>query len=273
MAAATNTLTVGTGLFQILLAYEELAYLLHLLGVEPAVGVEDSALAGLPAEQVKLALAVAGRGLRARRLVRDDANGQPAVQNELLAVVGTVGFPERIATVYYWAAGEELPAACYGYVRSGHAVLHQRPGPDLHEFTVYSTAAELIGALLRFCEATNTASTGAGVLHLPLPILAEMRRQAGEPAAAGALALLPDQAQRPMAERFLQTLAAGPRVTSFTTLRSSGPAGVDTREFTFLQQNGAGWLLSPGADGTQIMDVRAGDAAAVQALLTAALAD
>lgn len=271
MAAATNIPTSGTGLFQVLLAYEELAYLLHLLGVEPSLGVEDSALAGLPAEQVKLALAVAGRGLRARRLVRDDTNDQPSVQNELLAAVGTVGFPERIATVYHWAAGEELPAACYGYVRTGHAVLHQRPGPNLHELTVYSTPSELIGALLRFCEATNAASTGSGVLHLPVPVLAEMRRQAGEPAAAGVLALLPDQAQRPVAERFLQTLAARPRVTSFTTLRSSEPAGVASREFTFLQQNGAGWLLLPSADGTQVMDVRAGDAAAVQALLTAAL--
>lgn len=273
MAAATNIPTSGSGLFQVLLAYEELAYLLHLLRVEPAVGVEDNALAGLPAEQVKLALAVAGRGLRARKLVRDDNNGQPAVQNELLAAIGTVGFPERIATVYHWAAGEELPAACYGYVRSGHAVLHQRPSPNLHEFTVYNTPDELIGALLRFCEATNTTSIGAGVLHLPVPVLAEMRRQAGQPAAAGALALLPDQAQRPLAERFLQTLAARPRVTSFTTLRSSGPAGVDTREFTFLQQDGVGWLLLPGAGGAEVMDIQAGDAAAVQALLTTALAD
>ncbi|MFN8468713.1 MAG: hypothetical protein U0X20_24355 [Caldilineaceae bacterium] len=273
MVAATNIPTSGSGLFQVLLAYEELAYLLHLLRVEPAVGVEDNALAGLPAEQVKLALAVAGRGLRARRLVRDDANGQPAIQNELLAALGTVGFPERMATVYHWAAGEELPAACYGYVRSGHAVLHQRPGPDLHEFTVYGTPGDLVGVLLRFSEATSTASTGVEVLHLPVPILTEMRRHAGQPAAAGALALLPDQAQRSVAARFLETLAAWPRVTAFTTLRSGGPAGVDTREFTFLQQDGVGWLLLPGVDRTQVMDIQAGGAAAVQALLTAALAD
>jgi hypothetical protein len=255
------------------LSYEELAYLLGLLGVEPTVGVDDNPLRGLPPEQIRLALAVAGRGLRARGLVRDDAKGQPVVQSELLATIGTYGFPERIATVYHWAAGEELPAPCYGYVRAGRAVLHQRPGAGLHEFVTYGSPTELIAAMLYFCEAAATPAPANGALRLPLALLTEMRRLAGQPGANRLLAELSDQAQRPLAERFVQTLSAQPRVSAFTTLRSSGPENVDVHEFTFLQQNGGGWLLTPEEDEQQVMDVRAVDVKGVQARLAAALAD
>lgn len=265
--------------FRVLLSHEELAYVAGLLGATPAVGIDDNPLAGLSEVEVRLALAVAGRGLRARRLVQEDDAGRAHVQSDLLAGVGAYCYPQRVVTLYHWLPGAALPSACYGYVRQETVVLHQRPAPALHDLQLLATSAALVDALLGLGAVTGVGAASGDSFQLPAALLDELRRPAAGGIAGVAGVGLADAAQQAAASRFAATLAAQPQVTAFTTLRSapgsasgaSSAGGVERHEFTFLRRNGAAWLLT-AAGAPDVVQVRSVDTGAVRALLAGALA-
>lgn len=256
--------------FRVTLAHEELAYLTGLLGVQPAIGVDDDPLAGRPPEQVALALAVAGRALQARALVQAGAGRQATVQSALLAIIGAYAFPERLVTLFHWASGEAVPSACYGYVREHTVVLHGRPAPMLHEFSQIDTTPALVDQLLAFCGAGRVTGLAAHGWQVPAAALAQARDMVRRGQREAAVALLAQGAEKAAVERFVRALA-GAAVTLFTTLRMAHGA-IDRREFTLLAAGAEGWLLTAAEGFEERMAVQPTDSATLQAMLAGALA-
>jgi len=157
--------------FQTTLSHTEFAYLLKQLGASLSVGVDRNPLDELSDGERELAHTIARDALRARGLVRLDAELNPLIQNQLLEILQIYATPYQIVTAYRYTADDELPAAFFGYRHNGQSVTHTRPDDLLHELTLYDGALGLLSSLIAFCAAGQTA-TAPRQLALSLPGIA-----------------------------------------------------------------------------------------------------
>lgn len=242
--------------FSVVLSHAELAYLLSLLGAAPTLGVDRNPFDGFDAASITLAHTTARDALRARDLLRLDAEDRPLVHDDLLRVLESYANPQLIVTAYRYAVGEELPLAWFGYCRAGAAVIHTRPGDLLHAFVLAPDAAALAEALADFCAGSAAAS---------LPAITPLTLPGGALAAARAYA---DAGQSDQVAQVLRTagldddtaaaLAADlnnpAAVTAITFVATGDDAETRRRDAIFWQSTtlSARLIVYTGADAVQI---------------------
>lgn len=161
--------------FSVVLSHAELAYLLSLLDATPALGVDHNPFDGFNVEAIALAHAIARDTLRARDLLRLDAEDRPLVNDDLLRVLESYAAPHLIVTAYRYTAGEELPLAWFAYRRADAAVIHTRPGDRLHTFALAPDGAFLAQALADFCTGDAPPPPASAPLTLPPGVMAAAR--------------------------------------------------------------------------------------------------
>lgn len=222
--------------FRVVLSHVELAYLLSFFGVAPSIGVDRNPLEGLPAEQITIAQETASDALRARALLRFDAEGQPLLADDLLRVLGAYAGPQQMVTAYRYAADEALPLAFFGYVNDGDTVVHTRPGDLLHEFTLLSGASALIEALAAFCAGAKPAQLPRRQLSLPSQAIAAARAYADAGRALEVLQVLQEAGvPDPTAQSLADDLVTPSAVTTVTLLAQRDEGAPLRRDFIYWQ--------------------------------------
>lgn len=161
--------------FSVVLSHAELAYLLSLLDATPTLGIDRNPFDGFNAQEIAVAHATARDALRARDLLRLDAEARPLVNDDLLCVLESYANPQLIVTAHRYAAGEELPLAWFGYRRGDVVVIHTRPGDLLHAFELAPEAAFLAQALADFCHGDAPPAPVSAPLTLPPGVMAAAR--------------------------------------------------------------------------------------------------
>lgn len=234
-------------LHRYLLSHEEFAFLFGLLGAKPVLGVDDSPLAGLSADQVALVLRTAGHGLRARGLVRTNADGEIVVESTFLEVLGTCVYPVRLLAVDHWASTAELPALLFVYRRDNKHVLQLRPNPILLELIAAPTTEMVVDAILRFCGVADGGEAQQMELDMTQEDFLALRSlvEQGDIDAAESLSATRGYAPTRIGP-LLNTLKDKPRVSAFTAFHLNGTKTVQRRAFTLLQSQQGAWLLRSG---------------------------
>lgn len=252
--------------FSVVLSHAELAYLLSLFAAAPTIGVDRNPFDGLSAQEIAVAHTTARDALRARDLLRLDAEARPLVNDDLLRVLESYARPNLIVAAYRYAAGDELPLAWFGYCRADAAVIHTRPDDLLHAFALAPDAAALAVALAGFC---------AGGAAVSLPASTPLTLPGGALAAARAYA---DAGQSDQVAQVLRTAGLDADTAAALAAELNNPAAVTA--IAFVTNDGATprrrdaiyWqstapaarlIVYTGADAVQISDGGAADLLAI----------
>lgn len=223
--------------FSVVLSHAELAYLLSLFAATPTIGIDRNPFDGLSAQEIAVAHTTARNALRARDLLRLDAEARPLVNDDLLRVLESCANPHLIVTAYRYVAGEELPLARFGYRRADAAVIHTRPDDLLHAFTLAPDAMTLAQSLADFCAGGAAASLPASApLTLPGGVMAAARAyadagQADQVVQVLRTAGLDDDAATALAAELNNPAA----VTAITFVATSSDAGTRRRDAIYWQ--------------------------------------
>ncbi|HRA68454.1 MAG TPA: hypothetical protein PL187_20685 [Caldilinea sp.] len=113
--------------------------------------------------------------MRARNLLRFDADQQPLLADDLLCILDGYVDPMQLVTAYRYANNDRLPLALFGYRRNGGDVIHTRPGDLLHEFTLVHGIEALVEALTEFCGPAKTPARVQPPRRLPAAAMAAAR--------------------------------------------------------------------------------------------------
>lgn len=161
--------------FQVTLSHAELVYLLKLFGADPGVGIDRDPFEALSPEQITTAHDTAAAALRARNLLRFDADQQPLLADDLLCVLSGYVDPVQLITAYRYTNNDGLPLAFFGYRRNGDDVIHTRPGDLLHEFTLVHGIEALVEALAEFCGPAKMPARAQPPRRVPAAAMAAAR--------------------------------------------------------------------------------------------------
>ncbi|HAJ38603.1 MAG TPA: hypothetical protein DCL15_23295 [Chloroflexi bacterium] len=242
--------------FSVVLSHAELAYLLSLFAATPTIGVDRNPFDGLSTQEIAVAHATARDALRARDLLRLDAEARPLVKDDLLRVLESYARPNLIVTAYRYVAGENLPLTWFAYRRADAAVIHMRPDDLLHAFALVSDAAALTQALADFCAGGTAASLHAGApLTLPARALAAARAHADtEQADQVAQVLRTVGLDDDTAAALAADLNNPTAVTAITCVATGDDARTRRRDAIFWQSTtpSARLIVYTGGDAVQI---------------------
>jgi hypothetical protein len=253
---------------ELLLAREELLYVLSLFSVDTIPGIEDDPAGNLTPEQQAVALRVAERALRARQLawLRDD--GQLMLHNDLLSAVGACAYSQSALMIYHWQAGQTLPTPFFVHIREGDIVVHTRPADVLHQFSRFPASADLLQQVLTICEYRETPANGSYETVLPGPLLGQAQEMAGNGAKAPAVDLLAANGfSRDGAQALVNTLAAENRASNLQ-LAKQKDGQIHQQDYLLLQDEQYTWLVtSENADNGRVT-IRTATRPDVQGLIT-----
>ncbi|HHY54540.1 MAG TPA: hypothetical protein GYA08_03805 [Chloroflexi bacterium] len=223
--------------FSVVLSHAELAYLLSLLGAAPLMGVDHNPFDGFNAKEIAVAHATARDALRARDLLRLDAEGHQLVNNDLLHLLEIYTRPDLLITAYRYTTEEDLPLAWFAYRRNSGAAIHTRPGDLLHAFMRAPDAPFVAEALADFCASDVTVSLPASApLTLPGDVMATARAyadagQADQVAQVLRTAGLDDVAATALAAELNHPVA----VTAITFVATGDNTSARRRDATYWQ--------------------------------------
>ncbi len=235
----------------IMLSRDELLLVLGLINAEYIPGLDADPLGELSTDQLVLALTVAGRGLRARGLARVRETGELAVHAALLAAVSACAYSQNAVFVYHWPAKSETPTRYFGHLREGAFVAHTRPEDVLHLFTVLPSKDRLIEQVLAVCQYQDVPAAKTGPVQISGQDFARMRELAEKGDLEQAIGILAaGQAPPGAAERLVETLAGGLRLSIVQTLKQLGDGSVSKRDFTLVQNEQQAWLVIAKTDDT-----------------------
>jgi len=256
----------------IMLSRDELLLVLGLINAEYIPGLDADPLGERSTDQLVLALTVAGRGLRARGLARVRENGELAVHAALLAAVGACAYSQNAVFVYHWPAKSEAPTRYFGHLRDGAFVAHTRPEDVLHLFTVLPSKDRLIEQVLAACQYQDVPAAKTGPVQISGQDFARVRELAEKGDLEQAIDILTaGQAPPGAAERLVETLADGPRLSIVQTLKQLGDGSVQKRDFTLVQDGQQAWLVMAGATDDASLSARPTTGAALRSLLAESL--
>lgn len=233
----------------ILLSREELLLILQLLRAPSLAGLDTNPAGDWNADQQRVALTVAERALRARELAHLRPGGELAVHTALLAAVGVCAYPQTTLFVYHWPANAAAATRYFAHQRERELVAHTRPADVLHLFTRLPSTTALVAQLFTACGWEDVPTGANQQFTLSAPLFADVRRLAMSSDVAGALALLREERLAVDSVRpFVMTLAEAPRL-SVVQMRKQGNGGVQTRDFTLVQNSQRSWLVTNGVNG------------------------
>lgn len=237
----------------IVLSREEVLLALQLLQAEGLPGLDEDPSGVLPAEQMALALFVASRGLRARRLAQLDEGEQLQLHSTLLTAVGVCAYAQNTLFAYHWPDDGQPVMRYFAHLRDNHIVVHTRPEDVLHQFDLLPSREDLLAQVLAFCQyATNGSASHNPMWEMTLSATefvqvrewAEKGQTETAVAHLTALQITPEAAQS-----FVAALGMNRRVTVFQTLKQQTAAIVNKRDFTLVQEPTQAWLILPATNG------------------------
>jgi len=234
----------------ILLSRDELLFVLKALEADFIPGLDPDPLGELSAEQQSLALAVAGRALRARELARGQTGSDLEIHTALLTMVGVCAYAQNVAFVYHWPNDADAPQRYFGHIRGDDIVAHTRPESALHRLSLLPGKSVLLDQILAACEWNDT------VVPTPYELLVsnEAFSAAREAAGGGNLAqakqaLSSDGADLAAVESLVEILAGAPEVSILQTVKQAGDGVIQKRDITLLQNGQNAWLVIAPEDG------------------------
>lgn len=239
---------------QVVLSHVELVYLLRFFGVQPMVGVDRDPLADLPTEQIAVALETAGDALRARDLVRLDAEQQPVLADGLMRVLGAYADPQQMVSAYRFLTDDDAPAVFFGYVHNGDAVMHTRPADLLHKFTRLGDTRELIAALTVFCAGGAPGALPQRQFALPAQAIAAARAYADAGRTQDVFQTLVDAGvSASNAQQMAADLATPTALTTVTILTRRHGNDPMRRDFVFWQSERSDSAMVIVERGAEVM--------------------
>ena len=239
----------GTTSMNLLLSRDELLLTLQLLETAVIPGLDPDPLGELSAEAQGVALAVAGRGLRARELARLGDDGTMRLHGTLMQAVGAAAYAEKSVAVFHWEAGAEEPQRLFAHVRGDDAVLHLRPDTVLHLFALFGEKAGVAEQLLTFCQWESAGKTSAK-MTLSEAAFANAREAAQNGDAVGAAAALQAAGVAAAAATDIaNTMSNNPKVTVFQTIAAGEDGEAMQQDVTIVHDETQAWSVRQ-ADGT-----------------------
>lgn len=228
----------------LLLSRDELLVILKTLETAQLPGLDDEPNGPRTEAEQLLALEVAIRGLRARGLALMQNDGTFLLHDTLLNLVGTCAYPQSTLFIFHWPAGQEEPVRYFGHLRADQFVVHTRPDPVLHLFSLLGTREQLLENALDFCHDEETTSPLAFEFSLSSNDFGHVRELSEQGNVQEAFVYLAERnIQAEAATSFIHTLSSNPRVSILQTLQQTVNNTVIKRDFTLIQDTQATWFV------------------------------
>lgn len=238
---ATNEQTTNV---EILLSREELIFVLDLLQTRFLPGLDESPEGELTGEQRALVLRVAGRALQARELLRLRSNGESVLHNSVLRAVGVCAYAQSTIFAYHWAANTRTPVRTFFHIRGNDGVIHTRPDPSLHRFTLIP-GAQVPALIAATCHIEPKAQQSDMEILVSNDAFLAARQQMGNgDMQAAQKSLEMGGAGREAAALFASSLSRSSAVSILQIVNQSG-SSVQKRDITVVQNGVRGWIVEP----------------------------
>lgn len=228
------------------LSRDELLLTLHLLGVNTIPGLDPDPEGPINTKEEVLALRVAGRSLQAREVARIDKAGELLLHEMLLTAVGTCAFAQNSLFIYHWPVVNKEPHRYFIHKQGDNIVVHSRPSPIIHGFTLIPDAPKLVDQIFTLCHYNEVPLVHHYEFTIPSEIFIQVRHMAQNDQLPSAQDLLMANGQsKDVAAAFTSTLGDQQvRIAVFQSLKSF--AEMEHKEdFTLLQVEQYSWLLTP----------------------------
>jgi hypothetical protein len=200
----------------------------------------------LTPEQGAFARVVARRALLARDLAYLRPDGTLLLHHNLLTAVGACAYAEDSVLLYHWPSHTTQPQRLFGHLHQDAAVIHTRPNPILHRFTLLPTAEAWIEQILAFCHLDLPEPVPAWEFTTARQVFADARQMAELGDIAPASAILREGGLGPEAAAALaKTWSTHPRVSIMQTVKRTPQQALRTREFTLIQNGTVAWWVAP----------------------------
>lgn len=239
MAITTEQSTI-----QLSLSREELVFVLDVLQAKFLPGLDEDPEGEVGKEQQALVKRTVRRTLQARELLRVRANGEYALHNTLLRAVGVCAYPQTTIFVYHWAPGESVPARIFCHIRGRDGVIHERPDPVIHRFSVVSAAA-VAQSVLDICGVQPAKESSEQEMSVENQVFLQARQFATDGKIKEANQLFIGAGASPkLAEDFVGSLAGVSAISILQVVKQDGQA--HSKQDVTLVQNGVhNWIVQP----------------------------
>lgn len=256
----------------ILVSRDELLFVLNALEADFIPGL-DLAPPGsdLTIEQQSLALAVAGRALRARQLARAQAGGELEIHTALLTMVGVCAYAQHVVFVYHWPSNADAPQRYFGHIRGSDIVTHTQPEDDLHLFSLLPGKSMLLDQILAICHCRGETGPAAFEFLVSNQAFAAAREFAGAGNREQARqALSANGTDAAAAAALIDTLSGSPQVSILQVVTQPDDGKIRKRDITLLQNHQRAWLvMAPEDTANAPLRVKTTTAAELQEMLAA----
>lgn len=233
-----------TSTIEIVLSREELLFVLELLHARNLPGLDEDPEGELTGEPRALALRVARRALQARDLLRRRSNGEFALHNSLLRVVGVCAYAQSLVFAYHWASNSETPIRTFFHIRGNDGVIHTRPEPSLHRFTLVSVD-EIRTRIAEACHLQPKSQQETVELSVTNQAFLTARQQVGAGDVQAARQSLVAGGVAPQAATLFASSLSGSSAISILQIVNRGGSSVQKRDITVVQNGSYGWIVEP----------------------------
>jgi hypothetical protein len=254
----------------ILVSRDELLFVLRALEADYIPGLDPEPLGQLSNAQETVAMAVAGRALRARSLAQGPDGGELQIHTALLTMVGICAYSQNVVFVYHWPPNADVPQRFFGHLRGDDIVAHTRPEDVMHLLSLLPDKAYLIDQILTVCQWNDVPEAPAVEFNLPNPAFASVRELVDEGDLTQARQVLANSGvPASAAEALVQTLSHTPRVSIVQTVKQGADGAISRRDITLLQNGQHVWLAIAPESGatTEPLRVKTTTRAEVRGLL------
>ncbi len=235
--------TPNPALLQLLLTYEELAFVLKLVKAATLPGLRPPQGEPCTAEQETQSLGYAERSLRARELARLTPEGQFVVHKALLSAVSVCAYADQALLVQHIKPDHTL-VEFYGAHKDGAVVTQSQPEPGLYQLAVLQDAADLIAQALASSDCLSLMPASGAALTIGDDVLRQARQFAEQGMAAEAAALLAVDNDAASAAAVAAALAEPHALSILTVYDSQADSTARMRELTVLHTPQAAWLMT-----------------------------
>jgi len=239
-----------TAPIEILLSREELLFVLSLLQAQFLPGLDEDPEGEIDSEQRALALRFARRALQARELLRPRANGEYALHNSLLRAVGVCAYAQSTIFAYHWASDSSTPIRTFFHIRGTDGVMHTRPDPALHRFTLIP-ATQIPIQIVEVCQLSPKDNQPEVEILVSNQAFLQARQQASNGDFQGAQQSLEiGGASRETAPIFAKSLASSAAVSILQIIKQNG-SSILKQDITLVQNGDVEWIVEPISIGDE----------------------
>lgn len=229
---------------RIVLAREELLFVLEQLAVTTIPGLDNDPLGNLTPDGYNIARAVVERTLRARGLVRRYAAGPEPLQlhQTLITLVGVCAFAQQAIFLYHKSIQGQRAVRYFGHIRDKEIVAHTHPEAALHQFALLPSREALFTEILTLC-GVPTAVPPAYEFTLPFAVFERVQEAISGGQWETARHLLADtQVTQASSNAFLALFADDYQISVLQTVKQQPDQTIAQREAVLFHNGKMTWL-------------------------------